>query len=62
LHKSIPAEPVERAVIEEVLKIIKSPEIVMNISRLAKRNNDLKKEDLMTALKNLNDTKPTDQT
>jgi DNA invertase Pin-like site-specific DNA recombinase len=55
LHKNIPAEPVERSVIDEVLKIIKSPEVVINLNRLAEQRNDLKKEDLMTALKNLNE-------
>ncbi|MDR2067653.1 MAG: recombinase family protein [Holosporaceae bacterium] len=54
-HKNIPAEPVERSVIEEVLKIIKSPEVIINLNRLAEQRNDLKKEDLMTALKNLNE-------
>jgi DNA invertase Pin-like site-specific DNA recombinase len=54
-HKNIPAEPVEQSVIEEVLKIIKSPEVIMNLNRLAEQRNNLKKEDLMTALKNLNE-------
>ncbi|MDR3155736.1 MAG: zinc ribbon domain-containing protein [Holosporaceae bacterium] len=54
-HKNIPAEPVERSVIEEVLKIIKSPEVVINLNRLAEQRKDLRKDDLMTALKNLNE-------
>jgi uncharacterized UPF0160 family protein len=53
-HKNIPAEPVEQSVIDEVFKIIKSPEVIINLNRLAEQRNDLKKEDLMTALKNLN--------
>jgi DNA invertase Pin-like site-specific DNA recombinase len=54
-HKNIPAEPVERSVIEEVLKIIKSPEVILNLNRLVEQRNDLKRDDLMTALKNLNE-------
>jgi gamma-glutamylcyclotransferase (GGCT)/AIG2-like uncharacterized protein YtfP len=54
-HKNIPAEPVEQSVINEVFKIIRSPEVVVNMNRLAEQRNDLKKEDLMTALKNLNE-------
>jgi hypothetical protein len=54
-HKNVPAEPVERAVIEEMLKIVKSPEVVININNLADKNSDLCRDDLMLALKNLND-------
>jgi hypothetical protein len=54
-HRNIPAEPVEQSVINEVCKIIRSPEVVVNMNRLAEQRNDLKKEDLMTALKNLNE-------
>jgi DNA invertase Pin-like site-specific DNA recombinase len=52
-HKNIPAEPIEQSVIDEILKIIRSPEVVVNMNHLAEQRNDLKKEDLMLALKNL---------
>ncbi|MDR0581073.1 MAG: DUF927 domain-containing protein [Holosporaceae bacterium] len=54
-HKNIPAEPVEQSVIDEIFKIIRSPEVVVNMNRLAEQRNDLKKEDLMLALKNLSE-------
>jgi DNA invertase Pin-like site-specific DNA recombinase len=54
-YKNIPAEPVERSLIEEVLKVIKSPEVVINLNRLAEQRKDLRKDDLMLALKNLNE-------
>jgi hypothetical protein len=54
-HKNIPAEPIERGVIEEVLKIIKSPEVVMNINKLAEQQGEVKRDDLMNALKNLSE-------
>jgi hypothetical protein len=46
---------VKQSIIEEVFKIIKSPEVVVNLNRLAEQRKDLKKEELMTALKNLNE-------
>jgi hypothetical protein len=54
-HKNIPAEPVKQSVIDEVFKIIRSPEIVVNMNRLAEQRNDLKKDDLMLFLKNLSE-------
>jgi gamma-glutamylcyclotransferase (GGCT)/AIG2-like uncharacterized protein YtfP len=54
-HKNVPAEPIEQSVINEVFKIIKSPEVIMNLNRLTEQRNDLKKENLMLALKNLNE-------
>jgi hypothetical protein len=46
---------VERSVIEEILKIIKSPEVIINLNRLSEQRKDIRKDDLMTALKNLNE-------
>ncbi|GHU20336.1 recombinase RecB [Alphaproteobacteria bacterium] len=56
LYKSVPAEPLERNVIEEVLRIVKSPEIVMKINELAEKQNDVEKVDFLNALKNLNES------
>lgn len=54
-YKNIPADPIERSVIDEVLKIIKSPEVVIHINALAERHNEIKRDDLMMALKNLHE-------
>lgn len=54
-YKNIPADPIERSVIDEVLKIIKSPEIVIHINALAEHHNEIKRDDLMMALKNLHE-------
>ena len=50
-----PAEIIEQRVIEEIVKILKSPEVVMSLNRLAERRKDVSKADLMTAIKNLNE-------
>ena len=52
---TIPAEIIEKRVVEEIVRILKSPEVVMGLNRLAERRNDVAKADLMTAIKNLND-------
>ncbi len=54
-YKNIPAESVERTVRDEILKIIRSPEVVANINRLAEKTKEVSKSDLMLALKNLNE-------
>lgn len=53
-YKNAPAELIERTVIDEVMKILKSPEVVMNLNRLAEEKQEISKSDLMAALKNLN--------
>lgn len=50
-----PAELIERTVIDEVMKILKSPEVLMNLNRLAEEKQEISKSDLMAALKNLNE-------
>lgn len=50
-----PAEPIEKNVLAEIVKILKSPEVVISINNLAAKRNDLDKKDLASALKNLNE-------
>ena len=38
---------------EEIVKILKSPEVIMSLNRLAEKRKDISKADLMTAIKNL---------
>ena len=52
---TFPAEIMEKRVVEEIVRILKSPEVVMSLNRLAERRKDVSKADLMTAIKNLND-------
>jgi DNA invertase Pin-like site-specific DNA recombinase len=52
---TIPAEIIEKRVVEEIVRILKSPEVVMGLNHLAERRKDVSKTDLMTAIKNLND-------
>jgi DNA invertase Pin-like site-specific DNA recombinase len=56
LFKSVPAEPIERNVVEEALRIIKSPEIVLKINKLAEKQGNTDKADFFNALKNLNES------
>jgi hypothetical protein len=55
-YKTVPAEPIERNVVEEILRIIKSPEIVIKINKLAEKQNDMEKTEFINALKNLNES------
>jgi DNA invertase Pin-like site-specific DNA recombinase len=54
-YKNIPAEPVEQSVIDEILRILRSPEVVMKLNKLADEKNDVNRNDIMVALKNLNE-------
>ena len=54
-YKSVPAATVEKVVLEEIFKIIRSPEVVANINRLAEKNKEVSKNDLLLALQNLNE-------
>jgi hypothetical protein len=55
-YKSIPADAFEQNVIDEVLRILKSPEIVMKINKLAERQEDIEKTELFNAVKNLHES------
>lgn len=55
VFKTIPAEDVEEKVIEEIVRTIRSPEILTNITRLADEHAEISKQNLVMALKNLND-------
>lgn len=52
---TFPAEPIETHVMDEILKIMRSPEVIMHVNKLAEKRKDIQKTDLMLALKNLND-------
>jgi DNA invertase Pin-like site-specific DNA recombinase len=56
LYKNVPAEPLERSVVEEILRIIKSPEIIMKINKIAEEQGDADKANFLEALKNLNES------
>jgi len=52
---TFPAEPIESHVTNEILKIMRSPEVIMHVNKLAEKRKEVSKTDLMLALKNLND-------
>jgi DNA invertase Pin-like site-specific DNA recombinase len=56
IYKTVPAEPIERNVIEEILRLMKSPEIVVKINKLAEKQNEVEKSDFLDALKNLSES------
>ncbi|MDR1390971.1 MAG: zinc ribbon domain-containing protein [Holosporales bacterium] len=56
IFKTVPAEDVEQKVIGEVLRILKSPEVVMKINNLAEQQNEIEKVELFGALKNLRES------
>ena len=51
--KRVPAEEIEQKVSEEIIKILRSPEIIMNLNKLVAENRTLNKENLLSALNNL---------
>ena len=53
--KNVPAGPVEEQVVSEIIRILKSPEILVHIDKLAEENKEISHEDVLDALKNLND-------
>ena len=53
-RSSFPAEPIEQQVISEIVRILKSPEVVMHLNRLAEEDKKIDKTQLLSALKNLN--------
>ena len=53
--KTVPAGPVEEQVVNEVVRILKSPEILMHIDKLAEENKEITREDVIDALQNLNE-------
>lgn len=55
LFKTMPAEDVEEKVIQEILAVIRSPEILTEINRVAEENAEISNQNLILALKNLND-------
>jgi hypothetical protein len=54
IYKNVPAELLERSVVEEILRILKSPEIVIKINKLAEKQSDVDKADFLQTVKNLN--------
>jgi hypothetical protein len=55
-HKTVPAEVLERNVIDEILRIIKSPEIILKINQIAEKQPEIEKNNLLEVLKNLNES------
>ena len=53
-RQNYPAEPIEQQVISEIVRILKSPEVVMHLNRLAETDQKINKTLLLAALKNLN--------
>ena len=53
--KSVPAGPIEEQVVNEIIRILKSPEILVHIDKLAEENKEISHEEVLEALKNLND-------
>ena len=53
--KTVPAGPVEEQVVNEIVRILKSPEILMHIDKLAEENKEITREDVIDALQNLNE-------
>ena len=55
-YKSIPADLLEQSVIDEVIRILKSPEVVIKINKLAERETDVEKAELFDVVKNLRES------
>jgi DNA invertase Pin-like site-specific DNA recombinase len=55
-HKTVPAEILERNVVDEILRIIKSPEIILKINQIAEKQPEIEKSNLLEVLKNLNES------
>ena len=53
-RSSFPAEPIEQQVISEIVRILKSPEVVMHLNYLTEEDKMINKTQLLSALKNLN--------
>ena len=49
------AGPVEEQVVNEIIRILKSPEILVHVDKLAEENKEISHEEVLDALKNLND-------
>jgi hypothetical protein len=56
IYKTVSAELLERSVVDEILRILKSPEIIIKINKLAEKQNDVDKADFLQAVKNLNES------
>ena len=53
--KTVPAGPIEEQVVNEIIRILKSPEILVHVDKLAEENKEISHEEVLDALKNLND-------
>ncbi len=51
--KTVPADPVEEQVVNEIIRILKSPEILVHIDKLAISNKDINRDALLKAVQNL---------
>ena len=55
VFKTVPAGPVEEQVVSEIIRILRSPEILVHINKLAEESKEISHEEVLDALKNLND-------
>ncbi len=46
---------IEEQVVNEIVKILRSPEILVHVNKLAEENHEINREDVLIAVKNLNE-------
>lgn len=54
-RSNVPADPIEQQVIAEIVRILKSPEVIMALNKVAEERKNVEKSELMNALKHLNE-------
>ena len=52
---TLPADVIEQHVVSEIVRILKSPEVIMSLNKLAETQKEITKTELMNAIKNLNE-------
>lgn len=55
MQHPIELNDIEQHVVGEIVRILRSPEVIMNLNKLAETQNEISKDKLMTALTNLNE-------
>jgi hypothetical protein len=51
--KTVPAEDVEQKIVDEILLILRGPEIISTVNRIADERSEISRQNLVLALKNL---------
>lgn len=54
-QKSVPAGLIEEQVVNEIIRILRSPEILIHVNKLAEENSEINREDVLVAVKNLHE-------